>query len=335
VRCVCDRSRLVTTRLSVRALTNDVHDRGTFEAPVVFSSTRPFFGRQFVLERLKAEIAAHGDGGYHYVRGPLLRREVSDWFRGRELRPLEDYIEFLCTIGPGVFFGGALVIHPLSSERLRSVESDLLRMTEEAGQTGFLPFGYDGTTESCYCLESQTGNDGVHWFSWEDKTKRSLSPSFCDWVEAKPRELYKDHIYAGYKTLTNVDQLAAVMQDRSAFAVRLLSAEKRLQRPPDKPKDLLPRYNKLVLSITKTRPVSISVLTVMVARLGSQLGAQNVEYVTVPVADIPINVPTIRECYVFDPFNVPFSSIQLRFSPVIDLGTNMRVKFKELANLLT
>jgi len=90
----------------------------------------------------------------------------------------------------------------------------------------------------------------------------------------------------------------------------------------------------VVLEITKTRPVRISVLTVMVARLGSEYGAANVEYATNQVHDIPVNTAVIRECYVFDPINLPFKDLVLKFNPVIDLGSRRRVKFKELSGLL-
>ena len=173
----------------------------------------------------------------------------------------------------------------------------------------------------------------MYWFSWEEKIKRSLVCRFQDWIEAKPAELFKDQVYSGYKKLTNVDELVSVMGERSAFRVRLLNFDKQLQRPPDRPDDLLRRYNKVVLEVTKTRSVTIPVLTVMISRLGSQLGAENVEFVTFPVHDIPVDVPTIRECYVFDPFNVPFNDIAVIFNPVIDLGSKMRVRFEELSKL--
>ena len=125
-----------------------------------------------------------------------------------------------------------------------------------------------------------------------------------------------------------------VRADPAPVRVRLVSFSRQLQRPPDKPNDLLPRYNKVVLEITKTRPVRISVLTVMVARLGSEYGAANVEYATNQVHDIPVNTAVIRECYVFDPINLPFKDLVLKFNPVIDLGSRRRVKFKELSGLL-
>ncbi len=213
------------------------------------------------------------------------------------------------------------------------MESELCSLRQATVEPIF-PFGYDGTTESCYCLESQSGRDTVYWFSWEEIVKRSLGTSFREWIDAKPAELFKDLIYAGYKKLTNMSELIAVMEERSAFRIRLKDFDKRLQRPPDKPKDMFPRYNRLVVEVTKTRPVTIPVLTVIVERLGSKVGDTNLEYASVPVQDIPVNTPTIRECYVFDPFNVPFSEITVQFNPVIDLGSPMRTKFKELSSLL-
>jgi hypothetical protein len=279
------------------------------------------------------ELNIHRDGGYHRLGGLLQRGDVDAWFRERALRPPAAFLDFLCTVGPGSFFGGSLTIYPLSNDRSRSVESELARLRTVSTEPIF-PFGYGGTTESCYCLEATSGRDEVYWFSWEERVKHSFSAGFQEWIEAKPKELFREQIYAGYKKLTNVDALVALMDERAAFNVRLLSFDKQLQRPPDKPNDMLPRYNKLKLEVVKTRPVTIPVLTIIVARPGSKLGAANVEYVTFPVRDIPVNAPTIRECYVFDPFNVPFTSIKVEFNPVIDLGSKMRVRFKELSDLL-
>jgi hypothetical protein len=196
------------------------------------------------------------------------------------------------------------------------------------------PFGYNGTTESCYCLDATSARDEVYWFSWEERVKRSFSVGFQDWIEAKPKQLFNKQVYAGYKQLTNVDALVSLMDQRAAFTVRLVDFDKRMQRPPDKPDDTLPRYNKLKLEVIKKRPVTIPVLTAIVVRVGSKVGAANVEYVTFPVNDIPVGVPTIRECYVFDPFNVPFTNIEIKFNPVVDLGSKIRVRFKELSPLL-
>jgi hypothetical protein len=40
------------------------------------------------------------------------------------------------------------------------------------------------------------------------------------------------------------------------------------------------------------------------------------------------------ECFVFAPYNVPFTAMAVRFTPAIDLTSPMRVRFKEVAHLL-
>ena len=281
----------------------------------------------------RKELAAHSYGGYHHRDRPVERSVVNTWFREHNLTPPQSYVDFLCEIGPGSYFGGAFVVYPLCHDYLRSVESELARIRKDTDEPVF-PVGYDGTTELCYCLETESDDNAVYWFSWEEKTRRLLSNSFETWVDEQPARLFKEKVYAGYKKLGNVDDLVAVMEERSFFKVRLVDFDKQLQRPPDKPNDMLRRYNRVVLEVTKTRPVSISVLTMIIARMGSRLGDLNVEYVTIPVNDISVNVPTIRECYVFDPYNIPFSSVAVRLNPVIDLGSRMRAKFKEISHLL-
>jgi len=168
------------------------------------------------------ELNIHRDSGYHRLGGLLQRGDVDAGFRERALTPPAAYLDFLCMVGPGVFFGGALTIYPLSSDRWRSVESELARLRKVSTEAIF-PFGYDGTTESRRCFEATSGKDQVYWFSWEEKAKRSFSAGFREWIE---------------------------------------------------------------------------------------------------------------ECYAFDPFNVPFTSIEVKFNPVIDLGSKMRARFKELSDLL-
>lgn len=286
-----------------------------------------------MFEVFKKELSAHSYGGYHRIAGPLDHGVTTNWFQHRGQEAPSGYTAFLAEIGPGIFFGGALTLYPLFSTQTRSVDSELTRLRAVTSEAIF-PFGYDGTTESCYCLEGQSGSEEVYWFSWEEKVKRSLAANFHDWIESQPRELFQKEVYAAYKQLTNVDQIVAVMEERSAFRVRLVAFEKQLQRPPDKPNDFLPRYHKVVLEVTKTRSVTIPLLTVGIARLGSKIGADNVEYVSFPVQDLPVNGPTSVECFAFDPFNVPFTEIGVVFNPVIDLGSKRRVRFKEISSLL-
>jgi len=303
------------------------------ELAVSTRKERRIFSGPMMFDKFERELIAHGEGGYHYRYGPVRPSEVHEWLQRHSLFSPPDYLNFLCRVGPGRFFDGSLTIYPLSSRFSRSVESELLRLGETTTEP-LLPFGYDGTTESCYCVEARSGRDTVYWFSWEEKIKRSFGMNFREWIDAKPAELFNEQIYCGYKELTNVGALIGVMEERSAFRVRLVGFDKELKRPPDKPNDLLPRYNEVALEVTKTRPVTIPVLTVIVERLGSQVGKANLEYATFPVQDIPVNKPTIRECFVFDPFNLPFSGIVVKFNPAIDLRSKMRVRFKEISGLL-
>jgi len=286
-----------------------------------------------MFDAFKKELAAHTDGGYHHLLGVLERGDVAAWFREHSLTPPAAYLDFLCQIGPGSFFARSLTIYPLTSQHGRSVESELYSLRQATVEPIF-PFGYNGTTESCYCFEAMSGEDTVHWFSWEEEVNRSLYAKFPAWIDSKPAELFKEQIYAGYKKLTNVAGLVALMEERAAFKVRLVNFDKQLQRPPDKPNDMFPRYNRLVLEVVKMRSTTIPVLTVIIERLDSRLGKVNVEYATIPVADMLVGIPTIRECYVFDPFNLPFREIAVNFDPVIDLGSPMRAKFKEISSLL-
>jgi hypothetical protein len=148
-----------------------------------------------MFDAFTKELAGHRDGGFHHLGGALEQGDVNAWFQEHGLRPPATYVDFLCQIGLGSFFGGALTIYPFSSRHSRSVESELSRLGK-AATVPIFSFGYDGTTELCYCFEAESGEDAVYWFSWEEKLKRSLSPNFREWIETKPTELFKEQIYA-------------------------------------------------------------------------------------------------------------------------------------------
>jgi hypothetical protein len=291
-----------------------------------------------MFETFKRELLTHDGPGYHKRFRLLERAEVEAWFRERNLNPSPSYIDFLAQIGPGEYFGGDLQIHPLIAEQgsPRSLETELEALKEVAELTErslpFLPFGYDGTTEGSYCLEANSKNDSVYWQFWHDGHSRVLAPTFYDWLEAQPRKLFRKRSYAAYKKLTNIPELEAVMRERAAFSVRLLRYDPRLQK--QEPSNFLARYHKITLEVIKTRPVSIDQLTFIVRRQGSKSGSTNVEYVSVPVGDLAVGVPTIVECLVFDPFNLPFENLEIQFDPIINLSSRMRTRFKEIVKLL-
>src|SRR5271166_6391347 len=104
----------------------------------------------------KEELLNHKDGGYHHLHGAIEPSHVRAWFQAHSLTPPASYFDFLCQIGPGSFFAGSLTIYPLTSQHGRSVESELYSLRQATVEPIF-PFGYDGTTESCYCFEAMSG----------------------------------------------------------------------------------------------------------------------------------------------------------------------------------
>ena len=216
---------------------------------------------------------------------------------------------------------------------IKTVEMETQRLAS-CSKESLIGFGYGGITESCYCFEGKSGSDCVYWFSWEENIKRVEAANFEQWIETKPSQLFLAEIYAGYSKIKNIDRLMAVMDKRAAFKVELKAYDKQLQRPPDGASDFLPRYNRLVFRLEKTRSVGIKIITIKVRRAGSKIGQDNVEYVSIPVDDIPRGKVIERECYAFDPFNLPFERIEIEYNPIIDLGSKMRVRFKELSGLL-
>ena len=288
-----------------------------------------------MFDAFKRELKAHPDPRYHRLEGTLKRSEVTAWFKQHSITPPKAYLNFLCQVGPGCFFAGGLTVYPLAAEDSKSVESELANLRAAMAEAEpVFSFGYGGTTDFCYCLDAHSGADTVYQFWWEDGLKESLETGFEAWMEAQPAQYDEQKYNAAYAQPASGDALAAVMEERAAFHVRLVSFDKELRRPPDKPNDFLPRYHKLVLEITKTRPVKIPVLTVVIARLGSMYGAANVWHETLPVAELPVNIPTILEWFAFDPYNRPFEEIAVQFDPVIVLGSPSRTAFRELEGLL-
>ncbi|MGO8968847.1 MAG: SMI1/KNR4 family protein [Myxococcaceae bacterium] len=261
-----------------------------------------------MFETFKRELLTHDAPGYHNCFHRPEVAVVEAWFRARNLDPSPSYLDFLAQIGPGRYFAGHLEIHPLTAEQgsPRSLETELKALKEMAEMIEeplpWLPFGYDGTTEMSYCLKATGKSDSVYWFSWEDGSSRVLAPTFANWLEAQPSELFSKRSYAGYKKLTHIPAFEAVMRERAAFSLRLLRYDPRLQK--QEPTDFFARYHRITLEVTKARSVSIDRLTFMARRLGSKYGPDNVHYVSVPVGDVAVGIPTVVECFVFDPFNV-------------------------------
>lgn len=278
------------------------------------------------------EIRVHGSGGYHLQMTKYAPETIVEWFSRRDWKPSAEYIQFLVEVGAGRYFGGSFVVYPLLHDDLPSVDSTASRLSASGGNE-FYAIGYDGTTEGCYCLPI-SGQNGLFWHSWELRATNLLAEDLFEWVEQQPSELFHKEVYAGYKPVADMEAICTVIRMREAFRIRLLKYTNRLERPPGKEADQLPRYNRIELGITKTREVELNILTLRVRRTGSNVKHHNVEYVTVDISKLPTGIESVVSCFVFDPFNLPFESIQIEFNPVIDLGSKMRARYKEILDFL-
>lgn len=285
------------------------------------------------FKRFMKELAVHNAPGYHAINPKVPIEVLSDWFKNKGWNPHVNYFDFMRDFGPGVYFAGLLTIFDLDDGTALSINSVTSCINSQGGCDLFA-FGYDGTTEGCFCLCTKDESDAVYWWSWENSSRSVVAKSFVAWVESLPLELYSEASYDGYRRLRNVDEIQKIVAQRSAFQVTLVKYDKTLQKPPGQEDDFLPRYNMVELELLKRSPTTIEFLTVIIQRTGSRVKEDNEAYISVPVADIPAGIPTRRTCYVFDPFNCPFESICVVFDPVIDLISDMRTYYKEIRHLL-
>ena len=288
------------------------------------------------FEKFRKEISLHSAKGYHKAYGRIDRSQITTHFAVHHWSPPKEYADFLATIGPGRYFAGALVFFPLDrgTENVHSV-LEVTNQLEDVGSKTSLGIGYDGTTEGCYCVSKRNqGDKAVYWYSWNDGVTTTVNESFVRFVESAPTELYSEKIYAGFRTPGDTKKIREVIAQRQAFEVRVVSFDMQLTCKPDKPDAFLPRYNRVVLSVTKEAPSNLAKLTIKVLRRGSKIGTDNVEYVTIDVSRLPVGVATAVEAYVFDPFNLPFDKIESAYDPEIDLSDPRRVRFKEIEDYL-
>jgi len=278
------------------------------------------------------EIRKHRLGGYHLQVAKYAHSSIAEWFAAHNWKPSQEYSDFMIQIGAGTYFGGAFVVYPLLHDQLPSTETVSSRMAS-LGEKDFFAIGYDGTTEGCYCLPKD-GQSKLYWYSWESHLAKPLASDFAEWVERQPAELFQPKVYSAYKPVANLDGVCDIINARDAFKIRLLNYAKDLVRPPGKQGDQLPRYNRIELGITKKRRVDLKFLTVKIKRNGSAVNNDNVEYVSLDVGDLPVSTETVITCYAFDPFNLPFAAIEVEFNPVIDMGSKMRSRYKEISEFL-
>jgi hypothetical protein len=284
------------------------------------------------FSKFSEELKKHSAAGYHRVTNRYAVDTAREWFAERGITASEEYLDFLQSFGAGRYFAGSLVMFPLDHDDKLSVASETGRMIEQNCGSHFA-FGYNGTTEGCYCL-SRSGAPEVSFLTWGTKTLQTSDQSFVSWVEMQPEEWFKEETYKGYKPIKDLAAVHRIEEQRRAFRIRLLKFAKDLVRPPGNEKDFLPRYNRVLLSVLKTREVPLQNLTVTIRRTGSRVGKDNRQSLTIAVGRTKVGVESQIEGFAFDPFNLPFEGIEVEFSPEINLGTPMRTRFVEIRDFL-
>jgi hypothetical protein len=276
---------------------------------------------EIIFQEFRKELAEHNGSGFHLVFPSKINSD--------NIEANKEYLSFLKTIGKGSFFAGALQIFDLNDD-------DSKRIGFELGATfceQFLVIGYDGTTEGCFVLNKCIEDLGVYYVNRkqpEDISK--ISDSFKTWIEGTPNEYYDEKLYKAFGNIKDIIGVYSVINERKAINVKLYYYDKELVAHPNAEKKYLKRYNKLVLSLNVARKVSIKEVTIKMARLGSDVGEDNIEYVTVQIAGVVGNV--LKEVYLFDPFNLPFEKIVCLYQPEVNLNSKMRIKYKELLEYL-
>jgi hypothetical protein len=276
--------------------------------------------------KFSRELASH-QHGYHRPYGRIDRTLALKWFSQRSLVCPESYLDFLCEVGPGKFFSGALTLFAVEPQ------AELDRWTDQLPaetRADFFAIGYDGTTEGCYCLKSSGNDEALYWHNWETGETALYDPTFLNWIERSPSQLFNETAYSGYKKIKSPEKVHEIIEQRRAFEVSLVAYEKKLVRPPGQEKDFLPRYNRVTCTIRKRSESELKQLTFIVRRTGSAVGADNRQPVTLSLPELGVGEQVTVDVFAFDPFNVRFEDIVLDYTADIDLGSPTRSQYAEL-----
>jgi hypothetical protein len=276
------------------------------------------------------EIRSRAQTGYHIIH--RYEEDATIKYASRGITVCDDYFSFVNEIGFGSFFNGAFVLFSMDDG-----EGSVINTTAHVREIGFgdlVAVGYDGTTTGYFCLSIDPAIDRVYWVDIQFKTKEIIADSFQKWIESLPGKLFNSRIFAGFREIRNPEKVMRIISERKKFDVKLLSFDRELVRPPGKEKDILPRYNRVLLLIRKKEESDLTELTTIINREGSDVGVDNKQYVTLDVTSFLTGIDQKVEVYVFDPFNLPFQSITCQFDYRIDLGSKMRVNYKEIADYL-
>lgn len=282
-----------------------------------------------MFKRFKDELHTHSAKGYHRIERYPENTEVA-FNNNYEVN--HSYIEFIKIIGYGRFFDGSLIFFPFEGNGSVKTETSKIH---NLGFKNFVSIGYDGTTMGYYCLKNDRTKRAVYWVDVQAKIVEKVAEDFNDWVEALPKELFNKRTYAAYKNIKDKESIIRIIQQRAKIEVEMLDYEKELVKPPDKKKDLLPRYNKIILSVKRNGDTPIlKEVTIPFLRFGSSIGKDNIDYVTIDIDSLEKEEIKVIETYLFDPFNVPFEGIECLYKPEISLSSEMRAMFKEIQKYL-
>jgi hypothetical protein len=280
-----------------------------------------------------ADLEFHHAPGYHVWHGGITEGAIVAWFSAEGWRPPQSYIRFLSEVGWGSFFGGSLILFPPEDpggNSVRGWSNEIAKACDEK----YVAIGYDGTTSGCFCVSGNGDDSRVYWYEWAEEAARIENEDFFSWIESLPSELFVEGSYRGFKEVRDPQGVQRIIEWRRCFSIRISKVENEKVRPPGHEDDLLPRYHKVIVEVTKLRDVGLQVLTIPFLREGSKIGKSNVAYATINVSHLPVGEAVKTDVFLFDPFNIPFDCIQSLFRPEIDLNSRMKAKFVELQPFL-
>lgn len=277
------------------------------------------------FEGFKLEVDKRKGTGYHMVS--KYDRDAHEMYSTLNFEMDDGYISFINEIGYGKFFAGNLIIFTISEIK------EAIKLNPSI-DSSLIPIGYDGTTTGFYILTNRKEDRQVYWFDIQEGLKSVVGKDFVEWIEGLPAKLFNKKTYAGFKKIRDIKAIQRIVEERKKFDLVLKSYDKVLVRPPGKENDLLPRYNRVILTVRKKDDSNLALLTVILRRMGSDVGNDNQECVTLDVLHVPKGKGVDIEKYVFDPFNLPFETIDCHYDYNINLGSSMRTMFKEITEYL-
>lgn len=273
------------------------------------------------FEKFNLELTLHNAVGYHQI---FKLKDKNLVFNNAA------YFIFLIEIGYGNFFDGNLIIIEPSSSKFM----EILEIFNSYDIKNLIPVAFDGSTEGVYCIENSEDSK-VFWFNWGEGKKYVKSKDFFSWIEEMPSKLFDKETYKAFKSIKDLNKINFIINERKKFDVQFISFEKRLSNSPSQSDMLfLKRYNKVIVKITKNEDTDLNYLTIKFLRECSKMGPNNLQFLSLQIANLKKGESKTFEEFLFDPFNLPFDSIILLHTSEIDLKSPLRVRYKEIIDFI-